>query len=466
MKIKFLGASGTVTGSSYILTSGGGTSILIDLGMFQGPAEIDKLNYEPYDYDTSTLAGAVLTHAHLDHCGRLPIIMKGGFKGNIYMTPPTRDLTELSLLDSAKIAKEDKSQILYTTADVLGLIKQFVTVEYHKEIHIGDFIITFYDAGHILGSASLEIVDKHSLGNFKQSLASQGPGKNPDSDIRKIIFSADIGNYPAYLEDATEFIKSGDAVVIETTYGDRLHPTESPLEALQSEINAVEINGGTLLIPSFSLDRAQELLHMIMHFKKEGKVLKETPVILDSPMAEKATKIYVDYPKYFNPHIEAEYKLGEMFDFPGLEVTKDWRQSQALHSRPEAKVIIAGAGMMTGGRIVGHAQYYLPFKSTRLMIVGYQGEGSLGRELLDGKTEVIIKGQKVLVNASVHDTQGLSSHADQSQLMEWLKAINGVKKVILTHGDDHSRVGFGERVKEELKITDITLPKLGDEITL
>ncbi|EKE05679.1 MAG: Beta-lactamase-like protein [uncultured bacterium] len=447
MKIKFLGAAGTVTGSSYILTSGGGTSILIDLGMFQGPAEINKLNYLPYDYDVSLLSGAILTHAHLDHCGRSPILMTKGFKGNIYMTPPTRDLTELSLLDSAKIAKEDKSQILYTTSDVLALVKQFVTVEYHKEIHIGDFIVVLRDAGHILGSASLEIIDKNS-----------------NSEIHKIIFSADIGNYPAYLEDATEFIKSGDAVVIETTYGDRLHLVESPVEALQSEINAVEINGGTLLIPSFSLDRAQELMHMIMHLKKEGKVQNETPVILDSPMAEKATKIYVDYPKYFNPHIEAEYKLGEMFDFPGLEVTKDWRQSQAIHARPEAKVIIAGAGMMTGGRIVGHAIHYLPMASTRLMIVGYQGEGSLGRELLNGKTEVIIKGQKVLVNASVHDTQGLSSHADQGQLMEWLKAIKGVKMIILTHGDDHSRIGFKEKVESELGITDINLPELGDEI--
>lgn len=449
MKIKFLGAAGTVTGSSYILTSGSGTSILIDLGMFQGPAEIDKLNYLPYDYDVSTLAGAILTHAHLDHCGRLPIIMSKGFKGSVYMTPPTRDLTELSLMDSAKIAKEDKSQILYTTTDVMNLVKQFVTVEYHKEIHIGDFIVTFYDAGHILGSASLEIVDK-----------------TPDSDIRKIIFSADIGNFPAYLEDPTEFIKSGDAVVIETTYGDRLHPDESPLEALQAEINAVEVNGGTLLIPSFSLDRAQELLHMIMHFKKEGKVLNETPVILDSPMAEKATKIYVDYPKYFNPHIEAEYKLGEMFDFPGLEVTKDWRQSQAIHARPEAKVIIAGAGMMTGGRIVGHAMYYLPMASTRLMIVGYQGEGSLGRELLDGKTEVVIKGVKTLVNSTVHDTQGLSSHADQAQLMEWLKSIKGARKIILTHGDDHSRVGFKEKVETELGVNDVIMPKLGDEVIL
>jgi len=187
-------------------------------------------------------------------------------------------------------------------------------------------------------------------------------------------------------------------------------------------------------------------------------------VILDSPMAEKATKIYVGYPKYFNPHIEAEYKLGEMFDFTGLEVTKDWRQSQELHNRTEAKVIIAGAGMMTGGRIVGHAMHYLPIPSTRLLIVGYQGEGSLGRELLNGKTEVIIKGVKTLVNASIHDTQGLSSHADQKQLMEWLKSINGIKKLFLTHGDDHSRAGFKEKVIQELGIKDIILPKLGDEI--
>mgnify|MGYP001576511952 CR=1 FL=1 len=455
MKIKFLGASGTVTGSSYILTSGSGKSILIDLGMFQGPPEIDKLNYLPYDYDVSTLTGAILTHAHLDHCGRLPILVKKGlpagrqgFTGSIYMTPPTRDLTELSLMDSAKIAREDKTQVLYTTADVINLVKQFVTVEYHKEIHIGDFIITFYDAGHILGSASLEIIDK-----------------NPSSDIRKIIFSADIGNFPAYLEDPTEFIKSGDAVVIETTYGDRLHPKENPVDALQTEINAIENNGGTLLIPSFSLDRTQELLHIMVHLKKEGRMKNETAVILDSPMAEKATKIYVDYPKYFNDHIEKEYKIGEMFDFPGLEVTKDWKESQALYTRNEAKVIIAGAGMMTGGRIVGHAAHYLPIASTRLMIVGYQGEGSLGRQLLDGKNEVFINGISVIVNAKVNNTQSLSSHADQEQLLEWLKAISGVKKLFLTHGDYHSRIGFKEKVTTELGITDITLPILGQEIT-
>lgn len=447
MKIKFLGASGTVTGSSYVLTSSSGKSILIDLGMFQGPPEIENLNYLPIDFDLSKISGVILTHAHLDHCGRLPLLVRSGFKGNIYMTPPTSDLTELSLYDTAKIAKEDKQKTLFNTNDVVKTVKQFVTIDYHKEIHCADFIIKLYDAGHILGSASLEIFDKSSTPEFK-----------------KVIFSGDIGNYPAYLESATEFLNSSDVVVMESTYGDRLHPTENPIEALRSEINNIEINSGTLLIPSFSLDRAQELMHIIMHLKKDGKVLPETPIILDSPMAEKATKIYTNYPKYFNPHINAEYKIGEMFDFVGLEVTKNWKESQALHSRPEPKVIIAGAGMMTGGRIVGHAQFYLPMKSTRLMIVGYQGEGSLGRELLNGKSEVLINRQKILVNGSTHDTQGLSSHADQRQLLKWLKSIKGVKKLVLTHGDDHSRIGFKEKVTQEIGINEIFLPRLNEEI--
>ena len=449
MKIKFLGAAGTVTGSSYVLTSENGQSILIDLGMFQGPPEIDKLNYEPFDYDVSTLSGAILTHAHLDHCGRMPILVKNGFKGSIYMTPPTADLTELSLMDSAKIAKEDKTKVLYNQNDVSSLVKQFVVVDYHREIHIGDYVITFKDAGHILGSASLEIIDK-----------------NPDSDIKKVIFSGDLGNTPSLLEKETEFVDSGDVVVMETTYGDRLHPDENPVDALQTEINAVEVNGGTLLVPSFSLDRAQELLHMVVHLKKEGKIKNETPVILDSPMAEKATKIYVDYPKLFNPHIQSDYRIGQLFDFPGLEVTANWKQSQALHMRQEPKVIIAGSGMMTGGRIVGHAAYYLPNPTTRLMIVGYQADGSLGRKLLEGSKEIYINGVNIQVKGSVHNTQAMSSHADQEQLIKWLKNIKGVKKLFLTHGDKQSREVFSKKVDLELGIDDIVLPNQNQEFSV
>lgn len=447
MKIKFLGASGSVTGSSHVLTSSTNQSILIDLGMFQGSADIDKYNYQPINHNLKSLKAAILSHAHLDHCGRIPLLIKAGFDGQIYMTPPTADLCTLSLLDSAKIAKEDKNQILYTTEDVLKTIKHFVTVDYNQPIHVGDFIINFKDAGHILGAASVEVTDK-SVTNFS-----------------KIVFSGDIGNYPASLERHTEFIRQADIVVMETTYGDRLHPKENPVEVLKSEINAIETSGGTLLIPSFSLDRAQELLHMIMHLKKDGKILNETPVILDSPMAEKATRIYVEYPKLFNTHIQEDFKIGQLFDFPGLEVTNNWKDSQRLHQREEAKVIIAGAGMMSGGRIVNHAKFYLSNPTTRVMIVGYQSEGTLGRKLLQGDKEVIIDGVKIEIKASIRDTQAMSSHADQRQLLDWLKNINGVKKVFLTHGDDQSRKIFSELIKNELGINDITIPTKDQEIS-
>lgn len=448
MEIKFLGAAGTVTGSSYVLTSGSGKSVLIDLGMFQGPPEVNKLNYEPYDYDPSLLSGAILTHAHLDHCGRLPIIMPRGFKGDIWMTPATRDLTELSLFDSAKIAKDDQKEFLYDSAMVTQTITKFRPVEYHIPSQISDFTVTFRDAGHILGSASLEIVDK-----------------NPNSEIKKIVFSGDLGNTPEPLEAATELIDSADAVVMESTYGDRLHPTGNPIESIQNEINIIEKTGGVLLIPSFSLDRTQELMHIIMHLKKDGKVAKETPVFMDSPMAEKATTIYVNYPKLFNPEIQNDLKIGNVFNFPGLNVVSGRGGSEASHSTPGPKVIIAGSGMMTGGRIVGHAAYYLPIESTRLLIVGYQGEGTLGRKLLEGEKQIFVDKKSIGVKGTVTDIQTMSSHADQKQLMDWLAHIKNVKKVFLTHGEDGPRTILSQKISNDLGMKDISLPVLNQEIT-
>jgi len=449
MKIKFLGAAGTVTGSSYVLTSDSGQSILIDLGMFQGTADIERLNYEKYDYDLKRLTGVVLTHAHLDHCGRLPILLSGGFNGDIWMTPPTRDLTELSLLDSAKIAREDRKPFLYDNALALKTIARFKTIEYHNQIQIGGFKIIFRDAGHILGSASLEITDEKANG-----------------DYRKIVFSGDLGNTPEDLLGETELIDSSDVVVIESTYGDRLHPHTDPANALRSEINNIEKSGGTLLIPAFSLDRTQEILHLIMHLKRSQKVSGGTPVYLDSPMAEKATMDYMKYTKLFNPHIQEDLKFEDPFDFPGLININNWRESQAIHAQTGARVIIAGSGMMTGGRIIGHAAYYLPIPTTRLFIVGYQGESTLGRELLEGSKEIIIDRVKVKVNATVSATDAMSSHADQGQLLNWLKHIKNVKKVFITHGEDAPRNVLTQKIKDEIGITDISLPILNQEVTL
>lgn len=449
MKIKFLGAAGTVTGSSYLLTSGSGKSILIDLGMFQGPDHIDRLNFEPYDCDVRTLAGVVLTHAHLDHCGRLPILPPLGFTGQIWMTPPTRDLTELSLLDSAKIAKEDDRKILYDEELARQTIDTFVTTEYGEARELGDFTIILRDAGHILGSAIVEIVDNQ-----------------PDSDIRKIVLSGDLGNSPEDLLPETERIDAADAVVMESTYGDRLHPDEDPAEVVRGEIQKVESSGGTLLVPAFSLERTQELLHIIMHLKKTGAILPQTPIYMDSPMGRRATMIYKNYPQDFNAHIKSDQRRGSAFDFPGLIVVGRHRESDAIHGEPGPKVIIAGSGMMTGGRILGHAIHYLPILSTRLLIVGYQGEGTLGRQLLEGSKEVVIKGMTAVVAAAVNDTQSMSSHADQGQLMRWLAHIKNVKKIILTHGDDGPRKALSEKISEDLGITDVALPLLHQEIVL
>lgn len=450
MKITFLGAAGTVTGSSYVLTSSSGQSILIDLGMFQGLPEIDELNYKPYAYDCSRLSAAILTHAHLDHCGRLPLLMHGGFAGDIWMTAATKDLTELSLQDTVRIAQNDKKPILFTKQDVEKTISHIKTVGYRQPFTVGDFRITFRNAGHLMGAASVEIEDERGVG-----------------EMRRIVFSGDLGNSPEELLRNLEFIDQADAVVMESTYGDRLHPTEDPVEIVCREINTVEQNGATLLIPSFALERTQELLHMIMHLKRDGRIRAETPVYMDSPMADHATHIYTKYLDMFNPHVAGEVSAGTAFSFEGLDVLKKRDQSHAVQQKiGEAKVIIAGSGMMVGGRIVGHAAHYLPMPETRLLIVGYQGEGTLGRELLDGKELVTIEGVEIPVRGSINSTQAMSSHADQDQLIKWLSHIQEVKKVILTHGEDGPRQALRERIQSELSIADISLPHLHESISM
>lgn len=447
MKIKFLGAAGTVTGSSYVLTSGSGQSIVIDLGMFQGTPDIEKLNYEYYDTNPEKFLGMVLTHAHLDHCGRLPILLPKGFGGDVFMTAPTRDLAEITLLDAAKIAKQDDKQALYDKELALEAISRFRTVKYHDSFTIGDFTITMVDAGHILGSASL-IIEDHQ----------------PNSEIRKIVFSGDIGNYPEPLQQATEFISSADAVVMESTYGDRLHPDLSAIDALQAEINIVEKTNAALLIPAFSIERTQELLHMIKHLKIDGKVAPQTQVYMDGPMAQKATYVYLAHPEVLNSHVQAEIATDNPFEFPGLVIVRKNEESQAIRDIPGPKVIIAGSGMMAGGRIVGHAAHYLPIASTRILMVGYQGEGTLGRALQEGAKKVTINDVGVAVKATITQTRGMSSHADQSQLLKWLGHIQGTKKVFLTHGEDVPREVLAQKITDGLGIQDVVRPVLNQEI--
>jgi len=443
MQIQFLGAAGVVTGSCYVLTGESGQTVMIDCGLFQGTAEIEKNNFSPIECDCTQLSGIILTHAHLDHCGRLPTLLAQGFHQDVWMTPATRDITEISLYDAAKINAQDHPEHpLYEEKDVTDILNRVKTIEYDQPFSIGNFSITFRDAGHILGSAMVEIID--------QSATSQ---------LKKVVFSGDLGNTPQDLICPTAVINSGDVVVMESTYGDRVHPIEDSAAVLQSEIQAVEANSGTLLIPCFSIERSQELLHLCVHLKKEGRIKEGTPIYFDSPMAEKVTAVFEQYPQLYNEELKHEAKHGTPFHFPGLRVVMNQDVRAEMNGVEGAKVIVAGSGMMNGGRIVSHAQRYLPLATTRLLFVGYQSEATLGRSILEGQKSVKIKGEFIQVNATVNQTHSMSSHADQPKLLNWLARIEGVKKVFLTHGEDVSRQALAAKIQSELHISEVILPK-------
>lgn len=445
MKIKFLGAAGTVTGSGYLLTANSGDQLLIDLGLFQGPPEIDSLSYQPLEMDCSSLDGVILTHAHLDHCGRLPLLEKLGFKGSIYMTAPTSELTELSLLDSAKIAQEDRPDTaLYDQNHVQDVVRRFKIVNYDQSFTIQSFQVTLRDAGHIIGSASVEV----------------------EVDSQKIVFSGDLGNTPEDLTQPTSPITSADFVVMESTYGDKIHDSGVAKDILRAEINTIEQSRGTLLIPAFSLERTQVVLHLISHLKSANLILPETPVYLDSPMAQKATTVYKKYSSFLNSEIKNDFLTSDPFSFPGLHLVHDRQESSRLNTQGGPQVIIAGSGMMMGGRIVDHAKHFLLQGTTRLLIIGYQGEGTLGRQLQDGDRVVQVGDQKIHVNAQVINVQVMSSHADQPRLLSWIRPIQGVRQVFLTHGEDGPRQVLSDKIKAELRLPAIILPTLNQELTV
>ncbi|MFC1647201.1 MBL fold metallo-hydrolase [Patescibacteria group bacterium] len=440
MKLKFLGAAGTVTGSGYILSNDSGESIMVDLGMFQGPPEIHNLNQTPLDAEVADVSGVLLTHAHMDHSGRLPMLVSKGYKGDIYMTEPTKDLISYALLDSARIQnKENPETALYIEKDVKSIFRQFKTIPYEKPFQIGSFKVRYYDAGHIIGSAMIEI----------------------QTDGKTIIFSGDLGNSPEPLVKPTKLVKFANIVVMESTYGDRLHPVGDPNEVVKNEIEAIKSSGGTLMIPAFSINRTQEILNIFNHIKPS------IPVFLDSPMADYATDVYDKFKFLMNSEIKNDYQTEDgPFIFPELHVIRNHSDKKILKRTKGPKVIIAGSGMMTGGRILSHAIKLLPNSSTRLLIVGYQGEGTIGRSLQEGEKNIRIYGRDIKVKATITDCQLMSSHADCDQLIKWLSHIKGVEKLILTHGEEAPRKNLSEKIQTDLNITDITLPELNQEITI
>lgn len=467
MNIQFLGASKTVTGSCFYVDTGK-FKFVVDCGAFQGPFDIEKMNYEPFPFNPADLDFVFLTHAHYDHCGRIPMLAKQGFKGRIVSTQPTRDLAKVVLLDSANLQKEEferwesrpKNDVsseeaefrkpLFTEQDVEQSMQFFEVYPYGNSVTINeDLEFRMRDAGHILGSALFELWVKNEAGR-----------------VRKLVFSGDLGQPGARIVKDPDLVREADYVVCESTYGNRLHKdrNETVLELLTAIKSAQNI-GGNILIPSFALERTQEILYE-MNLFVENKLVENLPVYLDSPMASKATEIFRQYPNFYDEDAKRLLEKGDdPFDFPGFQKTESVEDSKRLAGK-KGIAIIAGSGMCTGGRILHHLKNNIEDPTTHVVIVGYQVHGTLGRKIVDGEKTLNIMGTEYENNAKLFTLGGFSGHGDQRDLRYWLRSFGHTpRKIFLVHGDEEIIGEFAQNLSENIK-TEIVAPDHGDIVKL
>src|SRR3989344_421647 len=421
LKLSVYGGAGKVTGSNFLIEGARG-KILIDCGIEQGADFCEECVYGPFPYDMKTIDALVLTHAHLDHVGRIPKLVKDGFRGKMYMTPPTRDLAELILRDSVGILGEDAKRRgfapLYEERDVETTLSLIETLDYHIEKEIAPGLSCYLrNTGHILGSASVRVIDEEGV---------------------TVALTGDIGNSPSPLLPNWEPVPDADALVMESVYGDRNHPPQSErIVALRDTLKRAIGRGGTILIPAFSLERTQLMLYELSNFFAEGSFQK-IPVFLDSPLAIKVTAVYEKWGlTYFKPETEDEMKReGSIFEFPFLKQTLSRDESTSIERVPSPKIIIAGAGMSHGGRIGKWEAQYLPDPSSTLMIVGYQAPGTPGRQMIEGASSVRLNGTEIKIKAKVENLHGWSAHADRDELLKFAEAslpqAGGRTKAIFT----------------------------------
>ena len=456
MKLSFHGAAGMVTGSCHLVEAAG-RRILIDCGLLQGSRELDHENADPFGFDAAAIDCVLLTHAHLDHCGRLPLLMHRGFRGEIIATAPTRELTRLVLLDSARLQEEEahrrgrhrrrhgeepQDQPLYTLTEALNSLDLFV-----KPARYGEPVVlapglqaTFHEAGHILGSASI-------------LLEAEENGR-----ARSVLFSGDLGGSGHALLNPPAPPGRADIVVMESTYGDRLHRSyaESVAE-FDAAITATFARGGNVLIPTFALERAQELLFSIHAAVAAGRLQRSVQVFLDSPMAISATEIFSRYPESCGPAVADAIRAGDdPFHAPGLHFIHEASESMAINRIAGGAIIMAGSGMCTGGRIRHHLRHNLWRSDASVVFVGFAAKGTLARRIIDGAPSVRVFDEDIPVRAHVYTINGFSGHADQQQLLAWHAAISGVERTFLVHGEQEAMQTLAEKLGAER----VAMPRL------
>lgn len=444
VSIQFLGAAGTVTGSKHLL-SANGRRVLLDCGLFQGPKALRQRNWQPLPFDASGIDAVVLSHAHLDHSGALPLLVRQGFRGRIWCTPGTKDLLRILLLDAAHLQEEEAeyanrrgysshqpAEPLFRTTDALKALEHVETVTYGERFAVGEgAVVMFRRAGHILGSATVQVdIDGHPP--------------------RRIVFSGDLGRWGRPILRDPEPVSAADVLILESTYGDRIH-SENPATELASVIEQTAARGGVVVVPSFAVGRTQELIWTLRRLEDEGRI-PSLPTFVDSPMAIDVTQIYCEHPEDHN--LDMALLMDEKrcpLCCKQYHLVRTATASKALNLRPGPMIVISASGMATGGRVLHHLKVRLPDERNTVLLPGFQAAGTRGRALRDGASTVRIHGEVVPVRAQVVTVDGLSAHADREELLRWARGFDRApEKVFVVHGEPEPARSLATALHTEL----------------